>query len=216
MKKRLIAALFTALLLCGCALAAQPLHLYLDIPFEGAGPEEINRVLLRERGTSIPIQTDGDIGEAEVTEFGYPWQLDMGFFSRRKGFSQVRLLHSIPLLEGEAEDEQMRGAIDMFINVDRQLTALYGPPNARHFVNGKLGTSAFADGEWHTDVLMRVFQRERILLSQAYWNNVVLHLWYVGSRENRKPAPHDVRITFEAATQKPSRKVTLYTPDATE
>lgn len=211
--KNIVALLLTALLLCGCALpalAAQPLHLYLNIPFEGVTQQTFSAALAQARGVSLDLLPQWGMNCAEVTEFSYPWVLIAEIDEGTQRMQRVQLMQLLPI--GTDEPSVVRGAIQTFIAVDAQLAAQYGEADRRLVFTEGQGKCMFADGRWHARDMERIYEQEHAIFAVAYYNNVVLRLFYHGSAKQAKSRMHELTLTYFDAAQSAHDPVHTYVP----
>ena len=137
MKKRMgivfltVGLLLNGLLGVGCALAESDgsLHLYREIPFETPTQEAVLEVLLKKTDASFRVSNEIIDGKLEIFDFGYPWTLQTDFLGK-KGIDRM-LFSSAQTARVEPEDWPSRLCSDLleFMDVEGQLTALYGEPD---------------------------------------------------------------------------------------
>lgn len=186
MKKRMGIVLLTVGLLLnglfgvGCALAESdgPLHLYREIPFETPTQEAVLEVLLKKTDASFRVSNEIIDGKLEIFDFGYPWTLQTDFLGK-KGIDRM-LFSSAQTARVEPEDWPARLRSDLleFMDVEGQLTALYGEPDERFFfMNDGKEKYMFADGTWEIEPMLSVYQEYRVFRSFSLWGNVVLQTW---------------------------------------
>lgn len=117
-------------------------------------------------------------GKLEIFDFGYPWTLQTDFLGK-KGIDRM-LLSSAQTARVEPEDWPARLRSDLleFMDVEGQLTALYGEPDERFFfMNDGKEKYMFADGTWEIEPMLSVYQEYRVFRSFSLWGNVVLQTW---------------------------------------
>lgn len=109
------------------------IHRFLDIPFDTSTPETVRQVLLEKEGVQISIEAF-ETWIYGINEFGYPLCALFNFGSRGIGITRI-LLNSAQPARVEPDQFPLRFRSDMrqFIDMDAQLTALYGQPDIRYF-----------------------------------------------------------------------------------
>ncbi len=154
------------------------LHLYREIPFETPTQEAVLEALLEKADASFRVSNEIIDGKLEIFDFGYPWTLQTDFLGK-KGIDRM-LLSSAQTARVEPEDWPARLRSDLleFMDVEGQLTALYGEPDERFFfMNDGKEKYMFADGTWEIEPMLSVCQEYRVFRSFSLWGNVVLQTW---------------------------------------
>ena len=164
----------------GCALAESEgsLHLYREIPFETPTQEAVLEVLLKKTDASFRVSNEIIDGRLEIFDFGYPWTLQTDFLGK-KGIDRMLLSSAqTALVEPEDWPARLRSDLLEFMDVEGQLTALYGEPDERFFfMNDGKEKYMFADGTWEIEPMLSVYQEYRVFHSFSLWGNVVLQTW---------------------------------------
>ena len=186
MKKRMgivfltVGLLLSSLFFVGYGLAENDgsLHLYREIPFETPTQEAVLEALLEKTDASFRVSNEIIDGKLEIFDFGYPWTLQTDFLGK-KGIDRM-LFSSAQTARVEPEDWPSRLRFDLleFIDVEGQLTALYGEPDERFFfMNDGKEKYMFADETWEIEPMLSVYQEYRVFHSFSLWGNVVLQTW---------------------------------------
>ena len=160
---------------CGSAENDESLHLYQGIPFETATQEAVLETLLKKTDCSFQFSC----GELEVFEFGYPWTLQIDLKGKNKGISRI-LLSSAQTARVTPEDwpERLQADFLEFMDVESQLTQLYGKPDERFFfMETRKEKYMFPSGTWEIDQMLNVYQEYRVFHSFSLFGNVVLQTW---------------------------------------
>lgn len=186
---RLLTMLLALCLLpaCGLGETAREPYRFLDISYEDMTVAEA-RALLESHATEHP--------SGWVMDFhGYPMYVAVD-----NSDEQGRVIQRIRLNDaGEAwsDAEHYRDYtaqdVEIFVNLDKRLTELYGEPDRRYFGagNGKYQLNKgewfmFPDGQWGEERLMEVFDRDdHLFRAFSVWNNVILELWVRGDWETQ-------------------------------
>ena len=175
-----VSLLLSSLFFVGYGLAENDgsLHLYREIPFETPTQEAVLEALLEKADASFRVSNEIIDGRLEIFDFGYPWTLQTDFLGK-KGIDRM-LLSSAQTARVEPEDwpERLRSDLLEFMDVEGQLTALYGEPDERFFfMNDGKEKYMFADGTWEIEPMLSVCQEYRVFRSFSLWGNVVLQTW---------------------------------------
>ncbi len=175
-----VSLLLSSLFFVGYGLAENDgsLHLYREIPFETPTQEAVLEALLEKADASFRVSNEIIDGRLEIFDFGYPWTLQTDFLGK-KGIDRM-LLSSAQTARVEPEDWPARLRSDLleFMDVEGQLTALYGEPDERFFfMNDGKEKYMFADGTWEIEPMLSVCQEYRVFRSFSLWGNVVLQTW---------------------------------------
>ena len=175
-----VSLLLSSLFFVGYGLAESDgsLHLYREIPFETPTQEAVLEALLERADASFRVSNEIIDGKLEIFDFGYPWTLQTDFLGK-KGIDRM-LLSSAQTARVEPEDwpERLRSDLLEFMDVEGQLTALYGEPDERFFfMNDGKEKYMFADGTWEIEPMLSVYQEYRVFRSFSLWGNVVLQTW---------------------------------------
>ena len=187
-----VSLLLSSLFFVGYGLAESDgsLHLYREIPFETPTQEAVLETLLEKTDASFQISNEMTDGKFRIFDFGYPWTLQTDFLGK-KGIDRL-LLSSAQTARVEPEDWPTRLRSDLleFIDVESQLTALYGEPDERFFfMNDWKEKYMFEDGTWEIEPMLSVYQEYRVFRSFSLWGNVVLQTWVdsLNARYANKP-----------------------------
>ena len=163
-----VSLLLSSLFFVGYGLAENDgsLHLYREIPFETPTQEAVLEALLEKADASFRVSNEIIDGRLEIFDFGYPWTLQTDFLGK-KGIDRM-LLSSAQTARVEPEDWPARLRSDLleFMDVEGQLTALYGEPDERFFfMNDGKEKYMFADGTWEIEPMLSVDQEYRVVRS---------------------------------------------------
>lgn len=192
MKERFLRRIIAALLflcmpvVCASAETVAAPFLYCDIPFENVAQSQI-----AENGTVIDF-------------YGYSMELLVDFIPNRSAISRILLSDAAEPFADEAGFRQMTFQdVEMFIDLDEELTKLYGEPDYRFFICGEKGRLQrnerfmFEDGQWSAEGLMNVFhQEERTFRAWTVWNNVQLELWVRGFRRTESGFSNLLTVSY--------------------
>lgn len=161
---------------CGLADNEGELHLYQGIPFEGSTREEVLQILLEKTGLLFDFANDSRI--EGIVDFGYEWSLQVDF-KGKTGIDRI-LLSSAQTARVEPEEfyERVQSDLLQFIDVEGQLTALYGEPDCRFFITTSSKKKyMFQSGTWDMEQMMSVCEEYRVFCSYSIWGNVALRTW---------------------------------------
>lgn len=179
-----LAALLLTLFFCLPALASAKCHHYLDIPYDNATPEIISTILAEEKNVEFLLHPNGVLtGEAiGVNEFGYAFKFTHDFNDQFLGTYRISLTSAQPS-SFSLEDcaERIPGDLSQYIDMEAQLTALYGEPDRRFFttslMNGlKYIRFMFPDGRWSLEHMQAVCDAHQQLKACTVWGNVMLEI----------------------------------------
>ncbi|MEG1776623.1 MAG: hypothetical protein RR367_08950 [Clostridia bacterium] len=163
----------------GLAESEGALHLYQGIPFEATTREAVEEALLEKTDSPVQGSDSSASGKTEIFDFGYPWTLQIDFEEANKGINRI-LLSSAQTARVALKDWPARLQSDLlqFIDVEGQLTNLYGEPDERFFfMESKKGNYMFPSGIWEIEQMLGVYQEYRVFHSFSLWGNVVLQTW---------------------------------------
>lgn len=157
------------------------LHQYLEIPFESATPDAVSQILQKETGEGNPDQ----YGFYQITDFGYMWDLHVDFDEDQKSVNRVYLVRPESGWGESSEfEEKVQKDILQFIDMEAQLTVLYGEPDDRFFYTNVSKYNAnyltrfmFPSGKWDAVQMMDVCKGDRYLVASSVWGNVELRVW---------------------------------------
>ena len=175
--------LMTIILFCtgyGLAENEDGLHLYQEIPFQGTSPEAVLQILMEKTG--LPLEAFHEVfgGKSEaIMDFGYEWNLQVDFEENGTDVNRI-LLSRAQIARVESEEFQARLHSDLleFIDLEKQLTALYGEPDFRFFyTETRKDIYMFPNRTWKIEQMMGVFEENRVFRSFSNWGNVMLQTW---------------------------------------
>lgn len=204
--KRFI-ALFAALLLLttalSCAETTNDLHLYLDIPFSTFPVEELAQLLFEQK-QAVLIQNSSTAEAKGLQDFGSTFH----FTAYYRSDDRVNRITLRPEDADFADEDQFNTLVEQdiqqFVELDQQLTALYGEPDIRFFWAGKdrypmTMSEAFmpANNKWSFEELMHVFENDRVFRARSVWNNVILELWPDGIRKHPRGYLTKLTLSYE-------------------
>lgn len=157
------------------------LHQYLDISFDNATPDEISKILQQKTGESNPDES----GSFQITDFGYSWDLHVDFNEDYRSANRIYLVRpGSGWGEGFEFEEKAQKDIAQFIDMEAQLTALYGEPDYRFFYTDVSKYNAsyltrfmFPSGTWDAAQMMEVCKGDKYLVASSIWGNVELRVW---------------------------------------
>ena len=174
-----------------CAQNDDELYRYLDIPFEEATPELVAQTLLEQRGVSFEKADNVLSGDAaDVQEFGYRFRLQYDFRGNYTDTHRILLSSAQPVRVPQAEyAARIRSDLEQFLDMEGQLSALYGEPDCRWFclerasTVHKGGRYMFANGLWELEALLDACGTDSYFKAYSVWHNVVLLLWADGQTD---------------------------------
>lgn len=197
----LMLALLLSISTCAAGLAeGEALHLFLDIPFDVSISEFAQRV---EEATGVQngsIDSVGSYAVPELPYLGYPMRLYAD--QHHPGIARVLLecIHSDRPTTEAAFWEAARPELEQFMDMEAQLTALWGEPDKRWFTIGPVTPQyMLADGEWALEPLMRIGQEnEGSLAVYSTWNNVSLSVMLsrLGLTNRRYPVVQRIQLAY--------------------
>ena len=159
-------------------------HQYLGIPFAIASSDDVNRILLEEKGVPLEISSNAWSGTAYgIADFGYQWNMQVSLTESYIGVNRILLSSSQSArVNPEAFHSRLQSDFQQFIDVERQLTALYGEPDTRYFFiiskqDGKTHKYMFPNGTWKLRQMMRVCEEHSWFWAYSLWDNVLLKAW---------------------------------------
>lgn len=210
---RLLAMLLALCLLpaCGLGETAREPYRFMDISYEDMTVAEAQALL----ESHAVHQEHGWV----MDFYGYPM-----YVNADNGDEQGLVIQRIRLNDaGEAwsDEEHYRDYtardVEIFMNLDKQLTELYGEPDRRYFGagNGKYQLNKgewfmFPDGQWSEERLMAVFDRDdHIFRAFSVWNNVILELWTRGDWETQFGYCNILNVNYYAEEQKSLRDLII-------
>lgn len=177
----------------GLAENGDELHLYQGIPFEGTTREVVEHILLEETSPLFEVLTNGvwgDDSKIGIADFGYEWNLQVDFRGK-VGIGRILLssAQSARVAPEEFYESRLQSDLLQFIDVEGQLTDLYGEPDYRFFFTTNMKKYMFESGTWDIEQMMSVCEEYGEFHSWSYWGNVVLGTWIdsVSSRYADKP-----------------------------
>jgi len=206
--RKLLTILLCLFLLFPCSIShateREP-YLYLDIPFAELSFEELADLLLTKKQVILeqPYSTADASG---LADFGHTFQFS-AFYDSAGVIERIVLTpEGEAFAAGEAFSQLVNQQILQFVDLDQQLTDLYGEPDIRFFWAGEgkyqmTLHEAFmpANNEWSAEQLMKVFDNDRILRARSVWNNVILEFWPNGIKET--PRGYLTKLTFTYENQ---------------
>lgn len=177
-------ALILGILFGACSgLAEDEIHLYQGIPMDGATPKIVSQILFKNQNVSFTISKEVWSGTADgIKDFGYEWNLQLDFVKDDKDVSRI-LLSSVQKARVAPDEFDARVKYDLleFIDVENQLTKMYGDPDCRFFfttdAQGKASRYMFQSGTWDIEQMLAVFKQKRMFIPYSVWGNVVLKAW---------------------------------------
>ena len=194
MQRYLALAILISQFLCstaGMAQEAGDLHLYQGIPMEGTTPEMVSKILWVQKGVPFEVATQVWSGNAYgVEDFGYRWNLQLDFNKDDTGVNRILLSGAQPArVEPEAFSNRVQTDLLQFIDVEKQLSALYGEPDIRFFLTVGLANPAgerwmFESGDWEIEPMAEVCEQNLQFQSFSVWGNVVLQTWVDRKKPN--------------------------------
>jgi hypothetical protein len=167
------------------------LHLYLGIPMGGATPKIVSQILLDEKEVSFETSKVVWSGNAYgIKDFGYEWNLQLDFEEDYTDVNRILLSSAQSArMDPEVFRERMQSDLRQFIDVEGQLTTLYGEPDSRFFYatneqNGKSEKVMFQSGMWEIGQMMSICEKDLWFQSFSIWGNVVLQTWVDWKKPN--------------------------------
>lgn len=204
MNKRTLAICLAAILLLSgftntahvLAETKDDLHRYLDIPYFQTTDRQISDILLEKKGVSLELHSgisSGLGGRLDgIKDFGYEFNLQLDVCDNRSDVDRI-ILSSAQTSRVATDEFYDRTQSDFmqFIDMDQQLTALYGEPDDRcfstnhpdYFVGAKT-RYMFESGEWTLPDMMGVCERGIVLHFYSVWGNVLLESWVDWKKPN--------------------------------
>ena len=209
MLKRMLAVI---LLLCTLffglyeAVAENDMHYFLDIPFEGTTVENISELLSEKDCQGFVKNPKVWSGTVESFEYlGYDSYIQFDFHGK-ENMSRVSVS---PNTEVWGKDEAYRNLVQKniqnFIDLDNQLTEMYGEPAVRWFTSGNDkydfpdAKTAFypPNGVWDEEHMMFVFENDAwCFRAYSQWGNVRMELWSNAGRVFPKGFSCTLHIRF--------------------
>ena len=207
--RRLLMLLLSLLLLipCSTSLAAQrEPYLYLDIPFSAISFEELADHLLAKKQVVLeqPYSTADASG---LKEFGQTF-LFSAYYDPNGAINRIVLKpEGEAFASGKAFAELVKQQANQFVDLDAQLSALYGEPDIRYFWAGKdkhrmtLYEAYMPDeNDWTVEQLISVFENDRVLRARSVWNNVILEFWPDGAKRTPRGYLTKLTLSYENRT----------------
>lgn len=192
------------------------LYQYLDIPFDTATPELVDQIVLEKTGSL----EKNEYGNYLISDFGYDFGMQVDFNEDYKSANRVFL--------GIIEDCWGRGDefkalverdIQEFIDIETQLIERYGEPDYQYFyTDGQvydlpgLTKFMFTDGEWDTDQMMEICEKDKLLVAFSVWGNAELRLWVNWIRECKPGYLVKLDLYFEDQIYTSSPSIVEYPP----
>lgn len=168
----------------GLAESAGEPHLYQQIPMQGTTPDEVSQLLLEKTSAAFTLSDASWSGYAYgIEDFGYPWNLQLDFNENYSGVERILLSSAQSARVAPDEfSERLSSDLQQFIDVETQLTALYGEPDARYFFitgqqDGKTHKYMFQSGTWELNQMLNVCDESPWFWAYSLWNNVMLKAW---------------------------------------
>lgn len=197
------------LLLCILCLyaganAEPPPYTYLNLDYASATADEAAAVLLTEKGVIFERSPKVLSGNADgVKEFGYDFRIQIGFKGNYATINRILLSSAQPVRVPPDEfAARIRSDFEQFLDMEKQLSALYGEPDRRFFyrerksVGDKGGRYMFANGLWELDALLKVCGTDTYFKAYSIWDNVVLMAWVDGQKMIRDTYMSRVMLTY--------------------
>lgn len=200
----------------GLAENEDGLHLYQGIPFEGTTQEAVLQILLKKTGVPFEVSNTVWSGNAYgIMDFGYKWNLQLDFNENYIGTDRI-LLSSAQSARVALTDfqERLRSDLLQFIDVEGQLTALYGEPDYRFFFMKNINDKyMFPSGAWDVEQMMGVCEAHLAFKSFSIWGNVVFQTWIdaLDFRYAEKPLSRVMLYYYPEIMPAPS-PITQYLP----
>ncbi len=167
------------------------LHLYLGIPMDGATPKIVSQILLDEKEVSFEASKVVWSGSAYgIKDFGYEWNLQLDFEEDYTDVNRILLSSAQSArVDPEVFRERIQSDLHQFIDVERQLTTLYGEPDSRFFYalnqqSGKSERVMFQSGMWESSQMISICEKDLWFQSFSIWDNVVLQTWVDWKKPN--------------------------------
>lgn len=188
MRNKLIAVLLVLMMLLtksAFADSENALHRYLNIPYETATPEMISSILLTEKNTTFELSPTGVLsGSANgLNEFGYSFDFRLDFDKNFFGCYRIRLTSDQPSQISKEEcANRIPADLLQFIDMEAQLSNLYGVPDIRYFMSSRMNENEkyirymFADEKWTLANMQHVCKTDLRLKAYSVWDNVVLEI----------------------------------------
>jgi len=168
----------------GPADSADAVHLYRNIPMQGTTPVEVSDILMESAGVGFVLSDASWSGYAYgMKDFGYTWNLQLDFNENYRGVERILLSSAQSArVTPEAFADRLSSDLLQFIDVENQLTALYGEPDARYFFivsrqDGKTHKYMFQNNLWELEAMMNVCQDSPWFWAYSIWNNAMLKAW---------------------------------------
>ena len=87
----------------------------------------------------------------------------------------------------EEFDGRVQSDLLQFIDVEDQLTAMYGKPDCRFFLTNneqnKTTRYMFQSGTWDMEQMLHIYEKELVVAHYSIWGNVVLRTWIDAKNE---------------------------------
>jgi hypothetical protein len=161
-------------------------HRFLDIPFDTSTKVGIDQIILEKTGS---IDTD-EIDRYVISDFGYDFKMQVDYNENQIGLTRI-LLSSAQSANVTPEEFHVRLESDLFqfIDMENQLTTLYGEPDTRYFFivgnqDGKTHKVMFQSGVWDLEQMMNVCDKYQWFWAYTTWNNVILKVWVDWEKPN--------------------------------
>jgi len=202
MKKKayLIAIALLLLMLVAAAQAEtneQLIHFW-NLPFKNVTEKQVTQIL--------KDQHDVLLEEYPVIDFyGYPMELFVNFAPDGHSIERIYLADAEEPFASQEEFHNLSlRDVEIFVDLDKRFTEMYGEPDYRFFSSGMYGMpytenerTMFADGQWTEERLMHVFdQDDRMLRAFSIWNNVQLELWVRGDKPRGEEYSNVLSVSF--------------------
>ena len=201
----------------GLAKNQSNLHLYQGIPFYGTSRETVLQILMEKTG--LPLEAFHEIfgGKSEaIKDFGYEWNLQVDFLESDTTLDRILLSSAqAARVMPDEFDERLRSDLLQFIDLDGQLTALYGEPNYRFFfTETRKKTYMFPNGTWDLEQMIGVCQDYGQFQSYSVWGNVALRIWvdFVNPRYADKPLLRVMLYYHQEIAPPPAASIVLFSP----
>lgn len=160
------------------------LHHYLDIPYDSATPDMVANILAEQKGAEFLLHPSGVLsGSAgDVNEFGYLFKFTHDFNENFLGTYRISLTSAQPSsFSAEECAQRIPGDLAQYLDMEAQLTALYGEPDLRLFTTGLMNGKKyirfmFPDGRWSLKDMQTVCDTHQLLKAYTVWGNVTLQI----------------------------------------
>lgn len=167
-------------------------HQYLSIPFAEATPEMVTKILLDQKGIAFETSSKTWSGKAhELDDFGYLFDLQFDFNEDYMGTNRILLSSAQPARVPSNEfQDRLQSDLLQFLDMEAQLTALYGEPDWRFFHTNSANDDKkdtrymFQAGVWELATMMEVCEKNLFFQSFSIWDNVVLQTWVDWAKSN--------------------------------